>query len=180
MAQDRRNDFIMKKIVPIVSALSLGLVAALPAKAICTVCTIAVGAGLGLSRWFGIDDTVSGVWIGGLISSMTLWTADWLTKKNWKIRGMRALVAVFYILITVLPLYWSGVMGHPYNTLWNVDKLLLGMIAGGLVFWSVADLYELIKRKNNGHALFPFQKVVMPVGVLILLSIAFYIITKSR
>jgi len=168
----------MKKTVPLISTLAVGLLAAAPAWAICPVCTIAVGAGLGLSRWLGVDDTVSGVWIGGLIVSMTLWTADWLTKKNLKIRGLRALTAIFYILITVLPLYWTGIMGHPYNKLWNMDKLLLGMIAGGLVFWSVADLYEVIKSKNNGHALFPFQKIIMPVGTLLLLSLVFYIITK--
>ena len=37
---------------------------ALPAQAVCPVCIVAVGAGLGLSEYLGIDDTIAGVWIG--------------------------------------------------------------------------------------------------------------------
>src|SRR3989344_8410054 len=50
--------------------------------AVCPVCTVAVGAGLGLSRALGIDDAVTSVWIGGLILSMSYWAIDWLGKKN--------------------------------------------------------------------------------------------------
>ncbi len=35
------------------------------AQAICPICTIAVGAGVGFSRYLGIDDTIAGLWIGG-------------------------------------------------------------------------------------------------------------------
>lgn len=38
--------------------------------AICPVCTVAVGTDVGLCRWLGIDDVLSGIWIGGLIISM--------------------------------------------------------------------------------------------------------------
>ena len=50
--------------------------------AVCPVCTIAVGASLGLSRWLGVDDTISGLWIGGLIVSTTLWTYSWMKKRH--------------------------------------------------------------------------------------------------
>src|SRR3972149_11759116 len=54
------------------------------AHAVCPVCTIAVGAGLGISRWLGIDDAVSGVWVGGIILSSSFWLLDWLVKKKIK------------------------------------------------------------------------------------------------
>jgi len=38
--------------------------------------------------------------------------------------------------------------------------------------------YNYLKRRNNGHAYFPFQKVVMPVGSLAILSMIFYFVTK--
>ena len=57
---------------------------ALPAKAICPVCIVAVGAGLGLSEYLGIDDSIAGVWIGGMLVAMIIWTIDWFNKKNWK------------------------------------------------------------------------------------------------
>jgi len=58
-----------------------------PAKvyAVCPICTVAVGAGLGISRWLGIDDSVTGLWIGGLILSSGLWLADWIGKKGWRV-----------------------------------------------------------------------------------------------
>jgi hypothetical protein len=37
--------------------------------------------------------------------------------------------------------------------------------------------YQILKKKNNGHAYFPFQKVVMPIVGLALMSVAFYFIT---
>ncbi|MBU2577676.1 hypothetical protein KKA69_02480 [Patescibacteria group bacterium] len=44
-------------------------------EAVYPVCTITVGAGLGISRWLGIDDSIPGLWIGGLILSSGLWLA---------------------------------------------------------------------------------------------------------
>jgi len=66
-----------------------GIIQALPAKAVCPVCTVAVGAGLGFSRYLGIDDTISGIWIGGLMVSISFWTIDWMKTKKWNYRSRR-------------------------------------------------------------------------------------------
>jgi hypothetical protein len=74
----------MKKINLIAaSTIATFSLAALPAKAVCPVCIVAVGAGLGLSQYLGIDDTISGVWIGGLTAAVAAWTINWFNKKNW-------------------------------------------------------------------------------------------------
>ena len=149
----------------------------LAAHAICPVCTVAVAGGVGLSRWLGIDDTVSGIWIGGLTVSLTFWTDSWLESKKFKISGRLFAVLVVYIALIVLPLYWMDVTGHPFNRMWGVDKLMLGMVFGGIVFALAVTAYDALKRRNNGHAWFPFQKVVMPVGALAVVSAIFYFIT---
>ena len=46
--------------------------------AFCPVCTIAIGAGIGLSRWIGVDDGITGLWVGGLIISLIIWFLSWL------------------------------------------------------------------------------------------------------
>ncbi len=148
------------------------------AEAFCPVCTVAAGAGVGLARWLGIDDTITGLWIGGLIISISAWTATWLKKKNVKIPGLFWISFVFFALITIAPLYWYGVMGHPWNTLWGIDKLLLGNIFGAVVFLAGGWIYKIIKAKNGGRAHFPFEKVVLPVAPLIILSLIFYFLTK--
>src|SRR3989344_4306223 len=55
-----------------------------PVGAVCPVCTVAVVAGLGVSRTLGIDDVVTSIWIGGLILSMAFWTIDWIEKSKWR------------------------------------------------------------------------------------------------
>lgn len=157
------------------------LLKALPAKAICPVCIVAVGAGLGLSEYLGIDDSIAGLWIGGLLVGVSVWTIDYCVKKNWlqKYRAWRdPLIFFAYYLMVIWPLYAQDFIGNPFNQLFGLDKLVLGIAVGSIVFSLVAWLYEIMKKKNDGHAHFPFQKVVMPVSSLIILSALFYFLTK--
>ncbi len=169
---------------------------ALPAKAICPVCIVAVGAGLGLSEYLGIDDTIAGVWIGGMIVAMIAWTITWLNKKNWPARtknwpilpGRRQkfidsdlrdiLITIIYYLMVIWPLMSQNIIGHPWNKLFGIDKLLLGISVGSLGFLGATLWYDDIKKNNGGHAQFPFQKVVWPVGALLILSFAFYLLIR--
>ena len=171
----------MKKIIVFaLSIFGLNLLFAKQALAVCPICTIAVGAGVGLSRYFGVDDAITGLWVGGLIVSMIVWTESWLEKKNIRFKG-RIFINIFaYYTLIIIPLYYSGVIGNPLNTLCacGLDKLLFGIIAGSLAFWFGASWYFHLKEKNNGHAYFPFQKVVMPILPLIILSIIYYFLTK--
>ena len=150
------------------------------ALAVCPRCTIAVGVGVGLSRWLGIDDAITGLWVGGLIVSMITWTKSWLEKKNICFKGRMFVNILGYYVLIIIPLYYSGIIGNPLNTLCacGLDKLLFGIIAGSLAFWFGASWYFYLKEKNNGHAYFSFQKVVMPVSPLIILSIIYYFLTK--
>lgn len=151
-----------------------------PALAVCPVCTVAVGAGLGFSRWLGIDDTVTGLWVGALIVSMTVWTVAWLGAKRpkWRFPADTWAWLVVYSALVFVPLWYQGIVGHPLNTLWGVDKILLGSVVGGLVLAAAAKTYERLKARNGGRAHFPFEKVVMPVVALLALSATFYFITK--
>lgn len=167
----------MKKYLIILGGM-LGLLAAQPALAICPVCTIAVGAGVGMAQYFGIDDSVSGLWVGGLTVSMIMWTINWFNKKNWRFKGRKILITLSYYAMIVLPLHYSKIIWHPYNTMWGMDKLLLGIGVGSIVFLVTALWYENMKKKNGGHAHFPFQKVAMPVGGLVLSSILFHFLSK--
>ena len=172
----------MKKLF-LYSAAILGLIIVSTGKAlaVCPICTIAVGAGVGLSRWLGIDDSITGLWVGGLTVSMITWTISWFDKKNIRFKGRLIITILGYYLLIVVPLYFMGIMGNPLSTLCAcgiLDKLLLGIIAGSFGFWFGASWYYYLKEKNQGRAYFPFQKVVMPIAPLILLSIIFYLLTK--
>lgn len=156
-------------------AFLLSFLPIITAQAVCPVCAIAVGFGIGLSRWLGIDDVITGLWIGGLLVSLIAWTVTWLNKKNIRFYGRKILVTIFYFAITLLPLYKMGVMGLPDNKLWHVDKLLLGTLLG-TIFFTAASIYSnYLKKRNFGKSYFLGQKIVLPVGTLLVLSFVMYI-----
>lgn len=173
----------MKKIVSILILVFLfTLLSTTPVSAVCPVCTVAVGVGLGLSRLIGIDDVVSSLWIGGLILSFSLWTINWLHgKKEIKNLTVSRLINLGIILsmylLTLLPLAFTKVIGHPLNKFWGIDKIVLGIIFGSLGFFLGVWLDKKI-REIKGKVLFDFQRVVFPVAILLILSFIFYFLTK--
>lgn len=148
------------------------------ASAICPVCTVTVCIGIGLSRWLGIDDTVSGLWVGGLIVSLSFWTILWLNKKNIHFPGRNFVVLALFYLLTFLPLCQLGIFGHPQNKIWGIDKLLVGIVLGSFVFLTGIFFHFWLKKKNNEKSFFAYQKVVLPVAGLIFGSLLFYLLTK--
>jgi hypothetical protein len=158
--------------------LSVGILSlARSAQAVCPVCTIAVASCVGLSQYLGIDDAVAGVWIGGFTVSLIAWTIDYLNRKNIRFYGRKILVILAMYIMVVWPLQYKELIGHPSNKLWGFDKLLLGIFAGSVffIFGNIANWY--LKKKNGGRVYFPFQKVVLPVAFLAILSGVFYWLT---
>ncbi len=149
--------------------------------AVCPVCTVAVVGGLGLSRFLGIDDSISGVWVGGLILSMSFWMVDWVTKKGYlkkliKDVESRMLVLVSFAslyAVTFIPMFATNFIGHPVNKILGIDKLVFGSIIGTAAF--ILGVYlDAKERKIKGKQLFQFQRVVFPVVALIIASIILY------
>jgi hypothetical protein len=144
----------------------------------CPVCTVTVIAGLGLSRLLGIDDVVISLWIGAFILSFSFITIDWIEKKwpKLKIKRFSIPVIVLMYLLVLVPLKMNGSIGLPGNILWGIDKIVLGVIIGSIVFLFGAWT-DKKERKIKGKQLFKFQKVVFPVIALILASVVGFILT---
>lgn len=157
----------------------LSLSLALPARAICPVCTVAIGAGVGLSRWLGVDDLISGTWVGAFIVSIIFWTASWLDKKHIKFKFQYPALAILVYAITIIPLYFTGIVGHPFNKFCGVDKLMFGIVSGSIVFTFGVLLHQFLKKRDQGKSYFAFQKVVIPLVLLIIASIVFYFVCKT-
>ena len=148
--------------------------------AFCPVCTVAAASAVGMSRWIGVDDTISGLWLGALTVSMIGWTINWLKKKNISKWYYNVLSAIIYYVLILIPFWKTDIISfHPANMLWGVDKLLLGIVIGSVFFYFAHSLYLILKEKNGGHAHFPFEKIVFPVGTLLILTTIFYFITKK-
>jgi len=171
----------MKKKSSVLFLTLLGLGLAFKASAVCPICIVGVGAGLGLARWLKIDDLITSLWLGGVLVALSLWTIHWLNKKNIRFRGRKILVFLGYYGLTALSLWpFQGYthIGHPNHAFWGIDKIILGIILG-TIFFALGDYgYLYLKKKNNQRAYFPFQKVVMPLLPLLILSVIFYFLTR--
>lgn len=147
------------------------------ACAVCPLCVVAVGGGVGLSRFLGIDDTVSGVWFGGLIVSLGLWFSDLLTKKKINIPAKKFLSLATSALLVILPLFWTKTIGIAGNTLFGIDKLILGMIFGVISFVLAVLTDKFLQKINRGKVVIYYQKVIIPLLYLVVLSLIFYWLT---
>ena len=147
------------------------------AMAVCPVCTVAVGAGLEGMRLLGVDDVITGIWAGALTLSIFLWTVGWLKKRGVKNAFLQIGLPfiIYYGLLAAV--YALPGVEFGATTLWGIDKFLLGIIVGTIAFYLGARWYVRIKRKNGGHAQFAFQKVVVPLSFLVVVTIVFWLIT---
>ncbi len=151
------------------------------ADAVCPVCTIAIGAGLEGMRMLGVKDVLVGIWAGGLTVSLIGWTANFMKKHN--IRNVFWYILNVLVYVSLLAGVYFVPVGNPIvkwwkNCMWGIDQFLLGILVGSATFVIMEIWYQRIKRNNGGHALFPFQKVVMPFGGLLIMTGIFWIIIK--
>jgi hypothetical protein len=121
---------------------------------------------------------ISGLWLGALAASLSIWTIIWLNKKNKSFKYDKIIIALVYYLLIIVPLYYFDIIGHPFNKLWGIDKLLLGIISGSIVFLASIRFGDFLKNKNQGKVYFPYQKVAIPLLFLLIASVIFYFVVK--
>lgn len=146
------------------------------ALAVCPLCVVAVAGGIEISRWLKIDDFITGIWIGGLIISLIYWTLNFLDKKNINFKAKSGLIILGWYLLVFGGIYMSNIQST--NILPYLNKINLGIIIGSFAFWFGIELDIFLRSKNNGRQYILFQKVVIPIAILLILSIIFFILLK--
>lgn len=143
-------------------------------QAVCPVCTVAIASGVGLCRYLGINDLVSGLWVGGLLLSLTIWTKDYLNKHKWDFKYSLGVLLAVYFLITFIPLKALGVLGNKYNLIFGMDRLLFASLIGAFLTFISIFINNWLKHKNHNKVFIPYQKVIVPLVLLIIFSFVFY------
>lgn len=168
----------MNRKIALFFILSCGFFFAGTAKAICPLCVVAVGGGLGLSRWLGVDDLVSSLWIGALLVAVSIWTINWLKKKNKIFPYYIPAVFFAYYGLTFAPMHYAGMLWRPLNSFLGIDKIILGAAAGTLIFILAVWTHNFLKKKNGDKSYFPYQKVVLPFGAVMIASLILFFIIR--
>lgn len=141
----------------------------------CPVCTIAIGAALPIARHMGVPDMVAGLWVGAFLAILGYWVIKFFDKRGWKFFGRNAIILALSVA-SIGFIYLGTTSYNPcsYFGFLNIDPVLFGTIIGAILFIVTEKAYDFMKARNNGHAHFPFEKVVLPIVVL---SIASWIAT---
>jgi len=160
-----------------------------PVLAHCPLCTIAAGAGIGVVRSIGLDESIVGLFLGAFIASMGFWFNNLLKKRKIKIPFQGFLVVFASFLFTIIPLYLAGIIRNfevvkslPELSMFGlgvfgIDKLLFGTIIG-VVFVGLSFNFSNYVKKKKGKVIFPYQGIIFMIITLIILSEVFWIINR--
>ena len=156
--------------------LSLGLIFATFGKVManpaCPVCTVAIVGSLTIARKLGVDDSIVGLWLGALLAMLGYWTIRFLDKRNWFFPGYR-IWSMLVCLAMVGAVYIKELTYTPRIILnvFNLDPFLFSTLLGFITLILGVKFYAWMKAKNGGHAHFPFEKVFVPIALLILINV---------
>ncbi|HLC35982.1 MAG TPA: hypothetical protein VJK05_00030 [archaeon] len=163
----------MKKI-HLFSVFLFVLLGAASVHAHCPLCTIAIGGMAMSAKFFGIDYSIVGLFIGAFGISTGLWIGRKL--KNY-FQFQLPLVVLASFALTVIPLMYIsdenvffpmllfGEVGTIFNKFYWLNKILFGSLLGGFFSLGSFWLHNHIKRVN-GKVLFPYQGIALTVLVL--------------
>ena len=132
----------------------------------CPVCIVTVGGGLLIAKKFGIDDLLVAIWISALNTALSFWIKQKLLRNPlfWTL-GL--------FVTSIVYLYFSKQIGHPGNVFWGIDKVLFGMILGLVVSLGAIGVDLLLRKTHSGKVYFPYQKVVVPLVLLLGVTLVF-------
>ena len=81
-------------------------------------------------------------------------------------------------LFVLIPMKLDHMIGIALNKLWGIDKIILGVFAGSIVFLIGIWADKKARKMHGGKQFFIFQKVVFPVLALLITSLIFFFITR--
>lgn len=155
----------MKKLIFLLSIVMLPYKAwANPA---CAVCTLAIGASLSVARKLGVEDSVVGLWAGALLTLLGYWTIMYFDKRQWHFWG-RDLLLIALSVAMIGFIFVSETVYTPV-IIWKIlymDPIMFSAILGMLIYIFSQQFYLWMKARNGGRAHFPFEKVVLPIVLL--------------
>jgi hypothetical protein len=141
-----------------------------PIYAQCPLCIVTVGGGMFLAEKLGVDDLLVGIWISALNTAIAFYLAS---KFKVKLLNNPWLLSLLFLAFTLVYFQATGQIGHLSNKLLGIDKIIFGQTLGLIAMFIGNFIYGLTKYKNGNIALFPYAKVVFPVGTVLLITLIF-------
>ncbi|RLC35261.1 hypothetical protein DRH14_01350 [Candidatus Shapirobacteria bacterium] len=142
-----------------------------PVYATCPVCVVAIGSGLVIAEKLGVDDLVASIWIGALLTAFAI--AFGYKIKKIKFKNPEFSWSIIFYVLNVASFGLMGKLNQPMCKLWGIDKIFLGISLGTTVVWLGKYIDKLLRKINNNKVFVPFQKVLSPLLLTLILSLIF-------
>jgi hypothetical protein len=149
----------------------LGLDVIVAAPLVCTVCSVGIVSGLGIAKALGISKDIVALWYGATLFAMSCWILYYLKNKNIK-KKLMSIVAFFSSYLLVIPLYIGKTPSMIFNEkkIFFIDSFIFFIFLGSVVVFVCEEYYKYVKNKN-GKPHFLFEKVVLPIAGLLVVSL---------
>lgn len=148
----------------------IGSLIALPAAmAHCPLCTVATGAAVSAARFYGVDDALMGVLIGGFVISSALWLQNVCKRRGWIFfPGQGLALVVLSLLLTIVGFKAGNLFVSATPQLLGMPRLLSGMLIGSVASVGGYGVHEYIRRLNNGKNHVALQGMAFMLAALFL------------
>lgn len=145
----------------------------------CPLCTAATGAAVAVTRFYGLDDSIVGVFVGGMVIATGLWINNLLKKYN-KGKEFLPLQSVIVLLVsfilTIITLYFANLVGpaNPFKIL-GIDRILFGTIIGIALSYFSFRFHSLLRVLNKDKNFFPYQSIAVLILYLVIGAATLYV-----
>jgi len=131
------------------------------ALAHCPLCVAGAGVGLTLSRFLGIDDSITGIWMGTFLGASSLWLQNILKVKLpiFSSSAVGLLMYVGAIYLTIVSFYKFNLIST-HGDIFGFDKLAFGIILGSIIFFLSDSINGLIMKVRQ-KSFFPYQRLLL-------------------
>lgn len=146
----------------------------------CPLCTIGAAAVAGGAAYYGVNQLVIGLFIGGFAISMGMWIARLIKKKYVPFQTILIVLISFFTTILpllplmkeVAPLYISlfGGYGTLLNRTYVINLFFIGSIPGGIMVGIAPWLSKKITSLRKGKRM-PFQGIMITLLLLIIAGV---------
>ena len=143
------------------------------ASAHCPLCVAGAGVGLSLSRLLGIDDSITGVWLAAFLGAVSFWSESLIKRRELRPK-LRPFIYIAVFAATIWSFYKFNLVIR-MSQLFGLDKLTFGMIVGGAAFYLI-DVLDDFVIKRKGRVFFPYQRIIVTLGSMLVLSLGIYIL----
>ena len=143
----------------------------------CPLCVVATGSIVATTRVMGVDDAITGTFVGAFIISTALWSDKILSKKfKINVPFQPYLLSFAFIALTFLSFFAfvPAVAESEFVKIMGIERFSFGLVAGSIIILLSFEAHNLLRRNNGNRNHIPFQGIALPIIVLVLFDALMY------